>query len=65
MSEIAKCPTCGSTSRIKTTHGEIHYQAVQDDDALKKIGQMKKALEKYKSRIEELEAEVATLKSEH
>ena len=63
MSTIAKCPTCGSTSSIKEKEGITTYQAIQDEDALKKIGQLKKAMEKFKLKAEELELEVATLKA--
>jgi acetyl-CoA carboxylase beta subunit len=63
MSEIAICPTCGSKSKIKEKNGEVTYQAVQDEDAFKKIGQMKKAMDKFKTRAEKLEKELATLKS--
>lgn len=63
MSTIAKCPTCGSTSSIKEKEGITTYQAIQDEDALKKIGQLKKAMEKFKLKAEELELELATLKA--
>ncbi len=62
MSKIAICPNCGSKSQIKDKNGETIYQAVQDEDAFKKIGQMKKAMEKFKAKAEKLEAELATLK---
>lgn len=64
MSTIAICPTCGSKSRIKEKEGETIYTAVQDDEALKKIGQMKKAMEKFKSKAEALEKELEALKSQ-
>ncbi|MDG1871142.1 MAG: hypothetical protein P8I78_04175 [Flavobacterium sp.] len=63
MSTIAKCPTCGSTSSIKEKEGTTIYQAIQDEDALKKIGQLKKAMEKFKLKAEELELELAALKA--
>lgn len=63
MSTIAKCPTCGSTSSIKEKEGITTYQAIQDEDALKKIGQLKKAMEKFKLKAEELELELAALKA--
>ena len=63
MSTIAKCPTCGSTSSIKEKEGITTYQAIQDVDALKKIGQLKKAMEKFKLKAEELELELAALKA--
>lgn len=62
MSKITLCPTCGSKSRIKENNGEVIYQAVQDEEAFKKIGQMKKALEKYKAKAESLEKELKELK---
>ena len=63
MSEVAKCPTCGSHSKIKVKDGETTYQVVQDEEAFKKIGQMKKALEKFKLKAEQLEKELEELKS--
>ncbi|MBU2997908.1 hypothetical protein KO500_15810 [Cellulophaga baltica] len=63
MSEIAICPTCGSKSKVKKKNEEVTYQAVQDEEAFKKIGQMKKAMEKFKTKAEKLEKELATLKS--
>ncbi|WP_179316911.1 hypothetical protein [Winogradskyella undariae] len=65
MSDIAKCPTCGSYSKMKEKEGETTYQAVQDEEALKKVGQMKKALEKFKTKAEQLEKELEALKSKH
>lgn len=29
MSQVANCPTCGSTSKIKEKEGKIMYRAVQ------------------------------------
>lgn len=63
MSQVAICPTCGSKSKIKETNGEVSYQAVQDEEAFKKIGQLKKAMEKFKAKAEQLEKELQTLKS--
>ncbi|QXP52574.1 hypothetical protein [Cellulophaga sp. HaHa_2_1] len=63
MSDVAKCPTCGSISKIKEKNGHITYAAVQDEEALKKIGQLKKALEKFKQKAEALEKEVQELKA--
>lgn len=64
MSKIAKCPTCGSNSKIKEIDGKISYEAVQDDEAFKKIGQLKKAMEKFKAKAEQLQEELETLKAE-
>ncbi|WP_435315256.1 hypothetical protein [Cellulophaga fucicola] len=64
MSKVAKCPTCGSNSKIKEIDGKISYEAVQDDEAFKKIGQLKKAMEKFKAKAEQLQEELETLKAE-
>ncbi|MGS0527893.1 hypothetical protein ACU8V7_24610 [Zobellia nedashkovskayae] len=63
MSEVASCPTCGSKSKIKEREGKKTYEAVQDEEAFKKIGQLKKAMEKFKSKAEALEEELRELKS--
>ncbi|MCL7764699.1 hypothetical protein MPF19_14840 [Polaribacter sp. Z014] len=62
MSQVGICPTCGSKSKIKEKEGNTIYTAVQDDEAFKKIGQMKKAMEKFKLKAETLEKELAALK---
>ncbi|XMO88168.1 hypothetical protein AAFN75_07705 [Algibacter sp. AS12] len=54
MSNVASCPTCGSKSKIKETNGKTTYQAIQDDELVKKIGQLKKAMQKYKEKAEAL-----------
>ncbi|MCL5246635.1 hypothetical protein M4I21_12490 [Cellulophaga sp. 20_2_10] len=64
MSKVAKCPTCGSNSKIKEIDGIINYEAVQDDEAFKKISQLKKAMEKFKAKAEQLQKELETLKAE-
>lgn len=63
MSQVALCPTCGSKSKVKERDGMVIYQAVQDEEAFKKIGQLKKATMKYKKMAEQLEKELAALKS--
>ena len=62
MSKVAICPNCGSKSKIKEKDGAISYQAIQDDEAFKKIGQLKKAMEKYKIKAEALEKELHLIK---
>lgn len=62
MSKIVLCPTCGGKSKIKERHGETIYQAVQEEEVFKKIEQMKKAMEKFKTKAEALEKELKTLK---
>ncbi|OWW24995.1 hypothetical protein B4Q04_14185 [Zobellia sp. OII3] len=63
MSQVAICPTCGSKSKIKEKEGVVTYQAVQDEEAFKKIGQMKKAMEKFKAKADNLEKELEALKA--
>jgi len=63
MSNVSICPTCGSKSKIKETNGTTTYQAVQDDEAFKKIAQLKKAMEKFKAKAEQLEKELERLKA--
>lgn len=62
MSKVVNCPTCGSKSRIKEKNGETIYQAVQDEEAFKKIRQLKKAMQKFKEKAERLEEELNQLK---
>jgi len=64
MSKVAICPTCGSKSKIKEKDGVVTYKAIQDEEAFKKVGQMKKAMEKFKTKAEELQKELDILKSE-
>lgn len=63
MSQMALCPVCGSKSKIKEKNGEVVYQAVQDEEAFKKINQIKKAMEKFKAKAEKLEKELEAIKS--
>ncbi|WP_139955996.1 hypothetical protein [Flavicella sediminum] len=63
MSQVAQCPTCGSKAKIKEKDGVTNYQAVQDEEAFKKISQLKKAMEKFKAKSEALEKEIEALKS--
>ncbi len=64
MSQVSLCPTCGSKSKTKEINGVISYQAIQDEELVKKVGQLKKAMQKFKDRAEELEKEVERLKAE-
>ncbi|SFB32726.1 hypothetical protein [Algoriphagus aquimarinus] len=63
MSTVAICPTCGSHSRIKEVEGKVRYQAVQDEETFKKISQLKKAMEKFKAKAEQLEEELEEIKN--
>jgi hypothetical protein len=48
MSNIEKCPTCGGNCKTTTDRetGAVTYKAVQDEDAFKKIEQLKQQLMK-------------------
>jgi uncharacterized Zn finger protein (UPF0148 family) len=63
MSNVSSCPTCGSKSKVKEIDGETVYQTLQEDEIIKKVGQMKKAMQKFKEKAERLEQELAELKS--
>ena len=63
MSAVENCPTCGGKAKIKETNGKPMYQAIQDDKLLKKVGQLKKAMQKFKEKAETLEQELTELKS--
>jgi cell division protein FtsB len=63
MSQVAICPTCGSKSKVKEKDGLVSYHAVQDEEAFTKIGQLKKAMEKFKAKAEQLEKELNELKT--
>lgn len=55
MSAITICPTCGGKSKVKNVKGTISYQAMQDEEAFQKIQQLKKAMQKWKDKAENLE----------
>ncbi|WPR71306.1 hypothetical protein SLW70_15410 [Flavobacterium sp. NG2] len=65
MSQVANCPTCGGQSKIKEANGQTIYEALQDESVLKKVGQLKKAMQKYKEKAEALEKEIEKLKKSH
>lgn len=62
MSQVSICPTCGSKSKIKETNGAISYEALQDEEVLKKVSQLKKAMETFKAKAEKLEKELTEIK---
>jgi len=64
MSQLAQCPTCGSKSKINEKDGQVLYQAVQDEEAFRKISQLKSAMQKFKEKAEKLEKELEELKSQ-
>lgn len=57
MSQVSICPTCGGKSKIKETNGGITYEALQNEAVLKKVSQLKKAMETFKAKAEKLEKE--------
>jgi|GEM_PF-789907 len=66
MSKIALCPTCHGKAKIKADRqtGETSYSAIQDEEAFKKIGQLKKALQKSMEKAKALEEELAAIKAQ-
>lgn len=62
MSQVSNCPTCGGKSKIKETKGAISYTALQDEEVLKKVSQLKKAMETFKAKADKLEKELIALK---
>ena len=62
MSQVSNCPTCGGKSKIKETNGVISYEALQGEEVLKKVSQLKKAMETFKAKAEKLEKELIVLK---
>ena len=62
MSQIVCCPNCGGKAKIKkTNHGQI-YQAIQEEEAFTKIGQLKKLLDKFQAKVASLENELEAFK---
>ncbi|PWJ56934.1 hypothetical protein CLV98_10943 [Dyadobacter jejuensis] len=62
MSDVRKCPTCSGKAKYSEKNGEITYSAIEDEEAFKKIVQLKKALANFTEKIKTLEAEVETLR---
>ena len=63
MSDIKTCPTCGAKAKYKIKDTVETFEAVQDEEVLKKVGQLKKTMQKFKEKAEALEKELAELKS--
>ena len=51
MSKVEQCPTCGARCKteIDKKSGEVHYKALQDEDAFKKIQMLKEQLLKKRN----------------
>lgn len=58
MSKVALCPTCGSKAKIKETGESVTYETLQDDLLIKKVEQLKKAMQKYKEKTEQLKKQL-------
>ena len=55
MSNVATCPTCGSKAKIKATGESVTYETLQDDQLIEKVEQLKKAMQNYKEKAEQIE----------
>ncbi|MFD2823531.1 hypothetical protein ACFS5M_07615 [Lacinutrix iliipiscaria] len=64
MSDVRTCPTCGAKAKYKLIEEKETYTAVQEEAVFKKISQLKKAIDKYKSKAEALEKEIQAIKSD-
>ncbi len=62
MSDVRICLTCGGKAKYKEKDGVIIFTKVEEDVAFKKIEQLKKAMTKYKEKVEALELQIAELK---
>ena len=63
MSQVSNCPTCGGKSKIKESDGVTNYDALQDEEVFKKVSQLKKAMQKFKAKAEQLEAELIAIRT--
>jgi len=63
MSDIKSCPTCGAKAKYKVRDTVETFDAVQDDEVFKKVGQLKQVMQKFKQKAEALEKELETLKA--
>lgn len=63
MSKVINCPTCGGKAKIKEINEKTTYQAIQEDELLKKVVQLKKAMQKFKEKADKLEKELKELKT--
>lgn len=48
MSDVAHCPCCGAVAKVtRDEHGApVTFKAIQDEELLRKVQQLKKALAK-------------------
>ncbi|MAI11017.1 MAG: hypothetical protein CBD27_01095 [Rhodospirillaceae bacterium TMED167] len=67
MSETTTCPTCGGAAHIGrtvTADGAPNLSAVTDEQKSKKIGQLKKAFQASRDKLEKAEARIAELEQQ-
>ncbi len=63
MSNVVNCPTCAGPAKLREKDGEKTYKAVTDEEKGKKIGQLKKAMIKFREKANSLEQELESLKA--
>lgn len=63
MSKVINCPSCNGKAKIIQQNEKTIYQAIQNEDLIKKVGQLKKALQKFKEKSERLEEELKEFKT--
>ncbi|MEL4308515.1 hypothetical protein [Joostella sp. CR20] len=63
MSKVYDCPTCGGKAKVKERDGETTYQAIKNDEMVKKIEQLKKAMQKFKEKSEALEKQLEEIQN--
>ena len=67
MSKTTTCPTCGGSAHIGRTEsadGTPNLIAVTDGQKSKKIGQLKKAFQGCREKLEKAEARIAELEQQ-
>ena len=49
MSDVAHCPCCGAAAKVTSDeHGmPVTFKAIQDEELLRKVQQLKRALSKF------------------
>jgi len=52
MSDVRSCPKCGAKAKYKVKGNIESFEALQDEELLKKVGQLKKAIKKFKDKAE-------------
>lgn len=63
MSTVVPCPTCGAKTHIKQNPEKTIYTAIQDEEAFKKVWQLKAMLGKLQEENKTLKQELEALKN--